>query len=370
MTNLLIYCDDRVLPFLHRGFFPFLTLDARKANFSFGVTTDATVAQDFMTLWLDYKFYRTIGGFVVEGEKFRVFVDHKFSRIDLFDFALSYKPDGIIDSLWHLSYHIFSCFMIMNNSLCIHAASVIYKNEGISFCGVSGAGKSTQAHLWEKYLGGYSLNYDRPLLSLNTVTPLICGTPWSGKESRYLNLQYKAKALVFVVKSSENVVKKLSPQSAFARIYQHFYPITVFESVLCRFEELSKLCAMKIPTYEFRCTISEEAVITLYNELFDEEYRLDEGGKVRLKIKDGYVLREVAGEWVVIARGEKAVDTGSVMLLNETSAFLWNLLKNECSVQQLTMSLLSEYNVDDETANRDVKGFIDILKNAGVIETE
>ena len=76
-----------------------------------------------------------------------------------------------------------------------------------------------------------------------------------------------------------------------------------------------------------------------------------------MKLKDGFILREVAGENVVIPSGGDLA-LNMMMTLNETGAFLWRLLEEETSEQALVQALLAEYDVDEESAVKHVSAFV------------
>lgn len=87
-----------------------------------------------------------------------------------------------------------------------------------------------------------------------------------------------------------------------------------------------------------------------------------------MKIKDGFELREIADNYVVIPVESKVVDFSSMIMLNEVSAFLWLQLLEDKSENDLLEAVLSEYDVDKETAASDIKVFIKELVAAGVID--
>lgn len=87
-----------------------------------------------------------------------------------------------------------------------------------------------------------------------------------------------------------------------------------------------------------------------------------------LKIKDGFELREIADNYVVIPTESRVVDFSSMIMLNEVSAFLWLQLLEDKSENDLLKAVLSEYDVDKETAASDIKVFIKELAAAGVID--
>lgn len=89
-----------------------------------------------------------------------------------------------------------------------------------------------------------------------------------------------------------------------------------------------------------------------------------------MKVKDGFELKEIADSYIVIPVKENVVDFSSVIMLNETSAFLWMHLVDDTDEDRLVAALLGEYDVDEQTAREDVSKFISELKNAGVLDVE
>jgi len=87
-----------------------------------------------------------------------------------------------------------------------------------------------------------------------------------------------------------------------------------------------------------------------------------------LKIKSEFILREIMGSYIVVPTGENLVDFKVMLTLNETSAFLWNLLQEEKTFDEVVYELISEYNVDEQTARQDVEEFIKLLTDKRVIE--
>ncbi len=87
-----------------------------------------------------------------------------------------------------------------------------------------------------------------------------------------------------------------------------------------------------------------------------------------MKIKKGFMLREVAGNYVVVAVGEASKNFNGVINLNESGAFLWKKLADGIEEAELIKELLNEYEVSEEIANNDVKTFIKKLKEADILE--
>ena len=86
-----------------------------------------------------------------------------------------------------------------------------------------------------------------------------------------------------------------------------------------------------------------------------------------MKIKDGFVLRQVAGQAVVLPGGD-ALDLNMMITLNETGAFLWERLQQQTDEDALVAALLGEYDVDAYTAHKAVAAFVEKLNANGFLE--
>ena len=86
-----------------------------------------------------------------------------------------------------------------------------------------------------------------------------------------------------------------------------------------------------------------------------------------MKLKDGFVLRQVAGQSVVLPGGD-ALDLNMMITLNDTGAFLWEHLQQETNEDALVAALLSEYDVDADTARRAVVAFVEKLNANGFLQ--
>lgn len=87
-----------------------------------------------------------------------------------------------------------------------------------------------------------------------------------------------------------------------------------------------------------------------------------------MKIKDGFILREVAGSFIVVAVGEAVKEFNGIVNLNETGAVLWKILEKGATKEQLVKALLAEYDVDETTAEKDVSAFIEKLQEAKLVK--
>lgn len=87
-----------------------------------------------------------------------------------------------------------------------------------------------------------------------------------------------------------------------------------------------------------------------------------------MKVKSGFIMREIAGDYIVVPTGKAAVEFNGLITVNEVGKFLWDELLNETAEEKLIERLLEEYEVDRDTAALDVKEFIGHLQTAGILE--
>ena len=87
-----------------------------------------------------------------------------------------------------------------------------------------------------------------------------------------------------------------------------------------------------------------------------------------MKIKEGYILRNVAGSFVVVPVGNATLEYNGMMNLNETGAFLFGKMIEGINREDLIKALTDEYDVDDETAKQDVDAFIEKVKEQDLFE--
>lgn len=88
-----------------------------------------------------------------------------------------------------------------------------------------------------------------------------------------------------------------------------------------------------------------------------------------MKTKKGFNLRQVCGENVIVAEGAENIDFSSIISMNESSAYLWNSIQGkEFGKNNLVELLTQEYEVDADTAAKDVDALVAQWMKAGIIE--
>ena len=89
-----------------------------------------------------------------------------------------------------------------------------------------------------------------------------------------------------------------------------------------------------------------------------------------MKTKEGFVLREVCGEKVIVGEGLGTIDFGKLISLNETAAWLWKKAVEigDFSIDSLTEALCEEYEVSTEKAREDVSQMVARWQEVGIVE--
>jgi hypothetical protein len=80
------------------------------------------------------------------------------------------------------------------------------------------------------------------------------------------------------------------------------------------------------------------------------------------------VTRKTGNEYVLVPIANNIADMNSVYTLNETGAFLWEQIDGKKSVKDLIDALISEYDIDKETATADVISFIEEMRRYVIIK--
>ncbi|MCH5296276.1 MAG: PqqD family protein [Ruminococcus sp.] len=87
-----------------------------------------------------------------------------------------------------------------------------------------------------------------------------------------------------------------------------------------------------------------------------------------MKIKDDFILRKVADTYVVVPVNSMTLDFNGIINLNETGAFLFELLQKGATKEELLDKMLEEYDVPQKKASEDIDIFIQKVKDADILE--
>lgn len=87
-----------------------------------------------------------------------------------------------------------------------------------------------------------------------------------------------------------------------------------------------------------------------------------------MKIKDGYILKKVAGENIVIATGEARLSFNGIITFNEVGAEVFGRLDGTRTFEQIVDEIAALYNASREVIEADIKKLIEKMKSQGLIE--
>jgi hypothetical protein len=88
---------------------------------------------------------------------------------------------------------------------------------------------------------------------------------------------------------------------------------------------------------------------------------------MRMKIRKEFVLREIAGDYIIIPTGKTVLEFNGLITVNEVGVSLWNMLQNEVSFEELVQGILEEYDVEESVAREDIQEFLDKLIEGGIL---
>ncbi len=86
-----------------------------------------------------------------------------------------------------------------------------------------------------------------------------------------------------------------------------------------------------------------------------------------MEIKREFVLREIAGDMLLVPTGKTALDLNGMLTLNEAGAEIWKMLPEVKTEEEIISRLLEEYEVEEAELRRDVTAFLDKLRELGII---
>lgn len=87
-----------------------------------------------------------------------------------------------------------------------------------------------------------------------------------------------------------------------------------------------------------------------------------------MKVQKEFVLREIAGDYVIIPTRKTVLTFNGLITVNEVGADLWKMLQSDVTFEDLVQGILKDYDVDEETAREDIQEFLDTLIRGGILE--
>lgn len=267
----------------------------------------------------------------------------------------------------HMLRTAFECRFCQDGIVSLHSACVEGEDWAVAFTGHSGLGKSTRANAWVTGVGARLLSGDRPAVRLNGQGGLAYGVPWDGKEQIFRSVCKPLKCILEVRRSPENYIRRLSAGQARELIMQQtFVPMWDTEAAVMAMGNARRL-VRQVPVYRVFCGPTPEDARAIYDILFRHPEKIREEAK-DMKIKEGFVLRNVVDEYIVMPTGDNIATFDGAVALNEVSAFIYRQLQYPVSREDLLSAILNEYDIDEDTAARDLDKFLSQFDAMGLLE--
>ena len=261
----------------------------------------------------------------------------------------------------------FECRFCYEGIVSLHAACVEMGDFAVAFTGHSGLGKSTRARAWVEGLGARWISGDRPAVRLEKQGSTACGVPWDGKEQVFRDVEVPLKCIMEVRRSPLNYVRKLSEDQARRLIMQQsFVPMWDTDAAVMAMANVRRL-VRQTPVYRAFCGPDAEDAKAIYDILVNHPELIREEEK-QMKMKEGFVLRNVVDEFIIMPTGDNIAKFEGAVVLNEVSAFVFKLLENPVSREDLLAAMLNEYDVDEQTAAADLDALLKQFADMGVLE--
>jgi len=84
-------------------------------------------------------------------------------------------------------------------------------------------------------------------------------------------------------------------------------------------------------------------------------------------IKKELIKREIAGDTILVPVGKTMLESNGLFMLNELGTFIWDMLPDVDSEEDICNAVVKQYDVARETAQRDVSEFMGTLRDMGII---
>lgn len=255
------------------------------------------------------------------------------------------------------------CLLARRGYVAFHAATVELDGEAYAFTGPSGMGKSTRAGAWMDAFDARLISGDRPLIKVDTLEAL--GVPWDGKECCFRSVRYPLKVICEVRRSAAPYARAMSfPQRRRLLLRQCFLPMWDTETAAVQMMNISRL-ASRAEIIRVFCgpDLSDAQAV---RQIISEHKYFKEAPD--MKAKNGFVLRHIMDEYVLMPVGDNIAAFKGSVLLNEVSAFVWEKLQSPISREDLISAIISEYDVDEATAAADLDALLAKLNEYGIIE--
>jgi len=172
-----------------------------------------------------------------------------------------------LEQLMRILGHILIVSIIHRyQGMLIHSSSVILDGEGMLFCGISAAGKTTLSRLWQKRAGVTVLSDDRVIVRKEGKEYFVYGTPWPGEGKMASSQKAPLKKIIFLFKDNENTLIPLGKKEPLRQIVTLCFPALWDRESIGFAMEFCGALLEDIPSFRFGFVPDESAVEFMENK--------------------------------------------------------------------------------------------------------
>ncbi|MGN0475845.1 MAG: hypothetical protein ACI4HM_00750 [Ruminococcus sp.] len=145
-------------------------------------------------------------------------------------------------------------------SIMIHSSAVKYKGKCYLFSAPSGTGKSTHTAIWERLYGDdvKIINDDKPIIRLMGDELIAYGSPFAGGTHKFCDDNAPLSAIVFITRSEENSIRKLTGKEALLMLFQETIR-KVSKERMNLVLDMIDVIIKKVDLYELCCNTEDDS---------------------------------------------------------------------------------------------------------------
>ena len=203
--------------------------------------------------------------------------------ISMEDISVHQKHNGLEQETWeggikssNLLKKVSDC-LIDYDIFLMHCAAIALGNNAYAFMAPSGTGKTTHVQKWLDNLSdSYIINGDKPFIKIpgDNSQPLVCGSPWAGKEKQYTNSMVGLKSIVYLERAENNCIHEISFSEAIPLLLQQIYHPDN-EEKMRKTIKLLKALNGKVAFYRFECNnFKKDCFDVAYSAIVGEPWAL------------------------------------------------------------------------------------------------
>lgn len=87
-----------------------------------------------------------------------------------------------------------------------------------------------------------------------------------------------------------------------------------------------------------------------------------------MKIKNGFAKRKIADSNIVVPVGKTNKEFNGMITLNDSASFFWDCFCKDITIDKAVQMVINEYEIDEQTARKDIENFVDMLRQNNIIE--